>query len=56
MKVMMDRDGTAQILSDGLRINYIFMRPHMGLKGRTPPQMARLDLRLEGIGWKALIK
>jgi len=57
-KVMrgMDHDGTAQILSDGMRINYNFIRPHMGLKGRTPAQIAGLNLSLEGIRWKELIK
>jgi len=52
----MDNDRTAQILSDGLRINYNFVRPHMGLDGKTPAQVAGLDLGLDGIRWKALIK
>jgi hypothetical protein len=30
--------------------------PHMDLDGRTPAQMAGLDLGLDGIGWKELIK
>ena len=52
----MDNDETAQILSDGMRINYNFVRPHMGLDGKTPAQVAGLDLGLDGIRWKALIK
>ncbi len=52
----MDNDESAQILSDGMRINYNFIRPHMGLDGKTPAQVAGLDLRLEGIRWKALIR
>ena len=37
-------------------INYNFIRPHMGLNGKTPAQIAGLDLQLEGVIWKALIK
>jgi len=51
----MDHDETAQIQADGIRINYNFIRPHMGLDGKTPAQVAGLDLQLEGIRWKALI-
>ncbi|MDG6967595.1 MAG: DDE-type integrase/transposase/recombinase [Nitrososphaerota archaeon] len=52
----MDHDETAQVLSDGMRINYNFLRPHMGLDGKTPAQVAGLDLGLDGIRWKALIR
>ena len=52
----MDNDRSAQIMADGMRINYNFIRPHMGLEGRTPAQTAGLDLGLDGIRWKALIK
>ncbi len=52
----MDNDKSAQIMADGIRINYNFIRPHMGLDGRTPSQTAGLDLGLDGIRWKALIK
>lgn len=57
-KVMrgMDSDRTAQILTDGIRINYNFIQPHMGLDGKTPAQVAGLDLQLGGIRWKELIK
>lgn len=55
-KVMrgMDNDDSAQILSDGIRINYNFIRPHMGLDGKTPAQAAGLDL--DRIRWKELIR
>ena len=43
-------------MTDGIRINYNFIRPHMGLDGRTPAQTAGLDLGLDGIRWKQLIK
>ncbi len=52
----MDNDRSAQILSDMVRINYDFARPHVGLDGRTPAEVAGLDLGLDGIRWKALIK
>jgi transposase-like protein len=52
----MDNDKSAQTMADGIRINYNFIRPHMGLDGRTPAQAAELDLGLDGIRWKQLIK
>jgi transposase-like protein len=52
----MDNDRSAQIMADGIRINYNFIRPHMGLDGRTPAQTAGLDLGLDGIRWKELIR
>jgi hypothetical protein len=52
----MDNDWSAQIMADGMRINYNFIRPHIGLDGLTPARAAELDLGLDGIGWKALIK
>jgi len=52
----MDNDKSAQIMADGMRINYNFIRPHMGLDGKTPAQVAGLDLPLQGIRWKELIK
>ncbi|MEM3637604.1 MAG: integrase core domain-containing protein [Conexivisphaerales archaeon] len=51
----MDRVETAQILADGMRISYNFVRPHIGLNGKTPAQISGLDLQLEGIRWGALI-
>jgi hypothetical protein len=52
----MDNDKSAQIMTDGIRINYNFIRPHMGLDGKTPAQVAGLDLGLEGMRWKAFIR
>jgi transposase-like protein len=39
-KVMQGLDDveTAQMMMDGLRIYYNFMRPHMALNGKTPAQ------------------
>ncbi len=58
-KVMrgMDTDKSAQIQADGMRVNYTYLRPHMGLDGKTPAQAAGLDLGLDdGIRWQKLIK
>jgi hypothetical protein len=52
----MDNDESAQTMADGTRINYNFIRPHMGLDGKTPAQIAGLDLGLDGIRWRSLIK
>lgn len=52
----MDTDESAQAMADGIRVNYNFIRPHMGLDGKTPAEIAGLDLGLDGIRWKALIK
>jgi len=52
----MDTDKSAQTMADGIRVNYNFIRPHMGLNGKTPAQVAGLDLGLDGIKWKELIK
>ena len=51
-----DNDRSAQVMADGIRINYNFNRPHMGLEGNTPAKVAGLDLGLDGIRWKALIR
>jgi len=40
---------------DGQQIYYNFIRPHMGLAGKTPAQMAGLDLELGGNRWLGLL-
>jgi len=30
-----------------------YLRPHMGLEGRTPAEAAGIDLKLEGNRWEA---
>jgi len=49
----LDNDKTAQIIADGIRINHNFIKPHMALSGKTPAQVAGLDLQLEGISARA---
>lgn len=41
---------------DGWRIYYNFIRPHQSLNGKTPAEMAGLDLNLERNKWLSLIK
>jgi transposase-like protein len=57
-KVMRSTDNaeSAQVLSDAYRIYYNFIRPHMGLGGLTPAQMAGIDLNLGDNKWMQLIK
>ena len=38
-------------LAEGNRIQYNFVKPHMALEGRTPAQIAGLDVK----GWKDLL-
>ena len=52
----LDNEQTAQTIMDGMRIYYNFIRPHMALNGKTPAEMANIDLNLEGNRWMALIK
>ncbi len=47
---------TAQLLSDGFRTYYNFIRPHYALDGLTPSQVAGVDLGLNGNKWLGLIK
>jgi len=41
---------------DDFRIYYNFIRKHQSLKGKTPAEMANIDLNLEGNKWLSLIK
>jgi putative transposase len=47
---------TAQIMMDGLRIYYNFMRPHMALDGKTPAQQAKITDDITPKNWLSLIK
>ncbi|MEA3558278.1 MAG: integrase core domain-containing protein [Candidatus Thermoplasmatota archaeon] len=57
LKVMrgMQRQETAQILMDGERFYYNHIRPHMGLDGKTPAQVAKLPVP-NGTLWNIYIK
>ncbi len=39
-------DRSAQSYADFLRINHNFVKPHMGLNGKTPAEAAKIDLHL----------
>jgi len=45
-----------QTIADGLRNYYNFIRPHQSLDGKTPAEMANIDLRLGKNRWLSLIK
>ncbi len=40
---------------DGQKIHYNFVRPHMALNGKTPSEMAGINLNLGDNKWKGLI-
>jgi putative transposase len=41
---------------EGQRIYYNYIRPHMGLNGKTPAEAAGIDLELNRNKWESLIK
>jgi transposase-like protein len=56
-KVMrgMHHDESAQVLLDGHRVYYNFLRPHISLDGKTPAEAAGIDLGLDRNRWSELI-
>ncbi len=57
-KVMrgMQNEKTAQELIEGFKNYYNFIRPHQALHGKTPAEMAGLDLGLGKNKWLGLIE
>ena len=55
-KVMRSLKNEDSEIVDGYRIYYNYVRPHMALDGKTPAEVAGLDLGLEGDKWLSLIK
>jgi putative transposase len=57
-KVMrgLGNNGSSEAMMDGYRTYYNFVRPHMGLNGKTPAEVANLLLPLEENKWLSLIK
>lgn len=52
----LDHAESAQLMADGTRIEYDFIRPHMALNGKTPAEAAGLALGLDGNKWQKLIR
>jgi len=57
-KVMrgLGNNGSSEQIVDGFKIYYNFVRPHMGLNGKTPAEVADLPLQLGNNKWMSLIK
>lgn len=55
MRALKQDEPTNQIL-EGFRIYYNFLRPHMTLNGKTPAQVAKIDLQLGQNRWESLIR
>jgi len=58
LKVMrgLDRDGSAQKFAEADRLYYNFIRPHMALNGKTPAEVANINLQLGQNRWESLIR
>jgi transposase-like protein/DNA-directed RNA polymerase subunit M/transcription elongation factor TFIIS len=54
-KTMRGLDNEKTAFVDGFQSFYNYLRPHMGLDGKTPAEAAGVNLKLEGNKWKALI-
>jgi transposase InsO family protein len=56
-KVMRSLNGdlTAAQFLDGMRLYYNYIRPHQGIDGMTPAQMAGIPIDLMGNRWEKMI-
>jgi transposase-like protein len=56
-KVMrgLDNEESASRMIEGQRLYYNYLRPHMALNGKTPAEVAGLDMKLEQNKWQSLI-
>lgn len=55
-KVMRGLDNEKTAFVEGFQNYYNFLRPHMSLEGKTPAEVAGIDLKLEGNRWESLIR
>ncbi len=55
-KVMRSTKEEIQTIADGIRNYYNFIRPHQSLDGKTPAEMANINLNLGKNKWLSLIK
>ncbi len=58
VKVMrgLHNDKTATAFNDGFKVYYNYIRPHQALKGKTPAEVAGVDLKLGKNKWKKMIQ
>ena len=49
-------DKSAAVFNEGFKVYYNFVRPNQALKGKTPAEVAGVDLKLGGNKWLALVK
>lgn len=58
MKVMrsLSTDKGADDYVEGMRVYYNYIRPHQGINGLTPSQMANIPIDLSGNRWLTMIK
>jgi len=54
-KTMRGLDNEETAFVEGFQNYYNYLRPHMGLEGKTPAETAGIKLSLEGNRWKAII-
>jgi len=52
VKVQRGWKTTKTPIAEGQRIHYNFVKPHMALNGKTPSQVAGMNIK----GWKELLK
>jgi hypothetical protein len=52
----LDHEESASRMIEGQRIYYNYLRPHMALNGKTPAEVAGLDMQLEQNRWQSLIQ
>ena len=46
----------SRIFIEGFKTYYNFIRPHMSLNGKTPAEMAGINLNLDGNKWMNIIR
>ena len=45
----------ADAITDAMRVYYNYLRPHQGLGGFTPAEMANIPIDLTGNRWETMI-
>jgi len=58
VKVMrgLHNDKSAAVFNEGFKAYYNYIRPNQALKGKTPAEVAGVDLKLGENRWKGLVK